>query len=764
LDILSSVSWFPEKISEPIQDIHIVRVVATNIEFKRPKIRNDALFGRPERWTGFPLDEGRDRTEKSETERLCKDPPKGEGRRLSQEAAQRAYRGYFNCWKKRNREANPKMQPAHQDVRWTAQRLDEQRDRNPRNWKCNRPPDFFDELLYRLYATNLDIFGDKVARDLYIFDITPTEPNDGMAQKPYLLDFHFDGRPGQISGQVRLRLYAVMRQLAYPPAFNPENTWFSSSIMVASVLSPIPTVEQTTGGNTVAANKLRKRSIEDVIRLSLGLEQAHVTKRAHPSERVQPAEPLLDDFILCKAIERLGILDSKVQWSRLNRSMLTKFSAFIMDIDASIAPQWILSHPPGCADTQNVDTQRADKFSTQVPWFWCSSTEFADALDIHKLCVDKFREQAPWRIRFLHYVACLCYPKFQICAKPNELWTNPAAALRCECEYSTLSLEALASDYLPGGSSSSIRDDTLSMNSPGRRVLLRSVSGRPCISDQGRDGEYNERRILGSVAWNVLLLCLVAGQEAVLERLHSDLSEPSGIAIIRDALRNFDDFYDVDLFDLPTSSAYRDAFNALQKSIGLDHQYNMLHRKLEVSVGEIHARNLVWAITALVALCAFDVIHQWWLKEAIVAGLVLALILVVFWPMRRLWAGWAEHLWCQILFLPEWIWSRVVRNKPMRLLGLIRASWVITLILSSATFLCWLFWNPHPVTVWYQLKTTATDHYAREQQCKADAKRSSDKTIVCAGKTALAMGWGAGSRVIPLPTWLVKAASLLGKL
>ena len=434
---------------------------------------------------------------------------------------------------------------------------------------------------------------------LYVFDVTPPASENTGHSVAFRIAFPSDSGLLQQTGVVRMRLYAVMRQLAYPPAYNPECTWFSPAIMIAAVISP---------GLGVTNRTDRKTCVEDVIKLSLDIEHAEV--KAVKPEDLLHTYGLLDDYSRLVATKYLKSIDSSLPWGRLESLRLTNFSACIMDIDDAKISRRVFDMP--------------DYFSSA------------------------------WRGRFFHYLTCLCYPKFQLCRQPAELLGTTPASLKCESEFRFMPLRELVERYFPGCSSYSIRDDTISLNSPGRRVLLRSVSEPPILQDQGPGGDYNKRRILGSAAWNVLLLSLVAGQEAALERFHSDLPKPSGIAVVRDGLKNFDDFYDVDLFALPTSSAYREAFDALQDSISLDHQYEMLHKKLEVSVSEIHASSLVWAVVAFLFLALLEIIPRGAYKDAVVAlFLVLAVATVVVFPSRRLWAGWADVVWSTILYFPE---------------------------------------------------------------------------------------------------------------
>lgn len=606
------MSWFPSAVSKPIQDISIVRVVAAHINdrdfSKYVKVRNAALFGTPERWIRFPYEENRDLTEKSETKRLASARPKGPGRRRSQEAATRYFAAHFRDWYK----SHPSAKLERQDVRWTVQCLVEDRIKKGSH-PCDelQPPGFFNELLYLLYAMNLDVFGDKASRDLYAFDVTPADS--------FKVDFRIIV-PADVcrvppTGTARLRLYVLMRQLAYPPAFNPERTWFSPAIMIAAVISPIltETSEETSPMRCdipVAADwNERKRRIDDVIMASLDIEQVEVRSQGY-SDKFET----LDDFSARLASKHLENLVPAIRQNSLRRLMLTPFTAVVMDISDKHLSQLMLQRPG--------------------------------------------KHPSRWRRLLLHYITCLCYPKFGICKNSKDLWNSQRRKLRCEDEFRNMTLKRLVKNYLPTSSSWSIRDDTISVNSPGRRVLLRSVNERVLLQDQGPRGEYNQRRILGAVAWNILLLSLIGGQEASLERFHSELPKPSGIAVVRDGLRNFDDFYDVDLFELPTSSAYRDAFDALQESIRLNHQYEVLHKKLEVSVSEIHASALVWAVVSFVFLALFTILPNDSSKYVIVAALfVCALTTVVVLPTRRLWVDWIDAAASRVVYLPDLLFT-----------------------------------------------------------------------------------------------------------
>jgi hypothetical protein len=547
----ANVSWFSKAIEYPIKDMHIVHVFAPAWKGSNPppylSIRNDELFNDPARWINLKGMEHRARTEERETERLRKVEPTPIGRKRSVRAANKCYESYCLLRGKLYK------QPPEQDVRWTAQCISKRR-RQERKGDFT-PDGFFDELLYRLYAKNLDIFGDKAARELYVFDI-------GYASRinlKYTLTYTRDGTDSDRTGEVRLRLYAILKELAYPPLADFNYTFFSPIIALAAVLSPVYNDE-----NGVP----RAAAIPEVLDLSLDLDDA----RFEDQRREGPL--LLDEFIVGQAQRGLEQL-SGVDWSSLMRPPLTQFSVFVIGLNDHEVPQGFLRDP---------------------------AARLVKATDAAPDC------QSHWRTQFLHYIARVCALSFQITAEPHGLWERNPQPLRCIQEFAALKLSKFAKTYLPTRSVVSVRSNMLEVAAPGRKVLVQSLNADQIDDIKKRrsktngdfliDWNYKRRDVLDSVARNALLCSLVTSQEALLARFHAVISESGDIADVKADLKEFDNFYDVDLFDLPNSAFYQDAFNDLKHVLDLDRQYEMLHKKLEITVSNIHADNLKWAIVA----------------------------------------------------------------------------------------------------------------------------------------------------------------------
>ena len=582
----SEVSWFPKAIKGPIKDMHIVHVLAPAWRGPRPPrylgIPNEVVFGNPERWINLEDIVHRARMEKRETKRLSESEPAPLGRKRSGRAANQCYESY------RRRIGRPCKSTPREDVRWTVQCIAE--GRQPSG---SREHGFFDELLYRLYSKNLDVFGDKAASDLYVFDIG----HASCMQLKYIIhkkDSANETSPVR-SGLVRLRLYAIIKELAYPPLDDFNHTFFSPIIALAAVLSPVYDVDDRT----------QAVAIQQVLDLSLDLDDA-LFEDLCCEEKSEEKPALLDEFIVRQARCDLKQLPS-VDWSKLVRSPLTQFSVFVVGLSDDEVPQRLLCDPAASL---------------------ANATEYS-------------AEQSLWRTRFMHYIARVCVLGFQITADTHGLWESEPQPLRCVREFADLNLRKLVKRYLPRRSGFSVTSDAVGVASPGRKVLIRSLGPEQIEDIRKRslkkcgdfpiNGEYDGRDVLDSVAWNVLLCSLVASQEALLARFHGVISENGDITDVKAELKEFDDFYDVELFDLPKGAFYQDSFNDLKYGLDLDRQYEMLHRKLEITVGNIHADNLKWAIVAFL-FAGFMALqfHELakWLIVTIFSSVAIGLVIV----------------------------------------------------------------------------------------------------------------------------------------
>jgi hypothetical protein len=616
------VSWFSETIEGPIKDMHIVHVFTPAWKASSPpryhSIRNQELFNDPQRWINLECMSTRARTEERETARL-----RNSDQRFLPLGKKRSVKAANGCYSSNSPQGHKLcQQPPREDVRWTAQCIStERKEEEGRDFK---PHGFFDELLYRLYAKNLDIFGDKAARELYVFDIgraanvqlkytikqKDTEERDCAAHQKGADEFKETAEAGPVrTGKVRLRLYALLKELAYPPLDDFNHTFFSPFIVLAAVISPVYD----------PGDEIQAAAIRQVFDLSLDLDDAlfEACEKECPGRGTR-----LDDFMICQA-HGLG-RHLNIDWARLTRPPLTQFSVFVIGLDDVEIPQRFLCDPAAPLEPSTVACSRSR---------W--RTQFLDYA------------ARSWRTQFLHYIARVCALGFQITAEPGGLWSRAQQSLRCEQEFADLDLRKLTKKYLPRRSSVSVRSDMVGVVAPGRKILVHNLSAAQiCEFNERRyekngdfsiNGDYTRRDVLDSVARNVLLCSLVTSQEALLSRFHSVISEDGDITEVKADLKEFDNFYDVDLFDLPNGAFYQDAFNDLKHAFDLDHQYKMLLTKLEITVSNIHAENLKWAIVAFLfgAFMALRFDEHW--KLIIIAAFSsIAVGLVIVRP------GWSQ--------------------------------------------------------------------------------------------------------------------------
>jgi hypothetical protein len=580
--------------------MHIVSVFTPDWTWRhRPRflrLRNEALF-QPQRWIAFPVpDDHRERLEAIETTRLRERKPPSLGRRRAARAANECYydaNGVF-------------MDQNHQDVRWTAQCLGGSR-------LGGATTGVFDELLYRLYARNLDVFGAKAASDLYTFDITPRcralgDHYTGSCDTYYEYRIERTDECDQvISGTTRLRLFAILNEVQ-PPFHDLAHTFFSPAISVATVLSP-------------------KYELDNAIHCVAQLSGSFDIAKFKQEESHESDWQTLDALMLAVARTCLYNLSSDASWCNLRPSPLTQLTVFVIGVDESKVTQGALVDPALLGEQ------------------WLA-----------------------WRTHFLHFLGRLCLSAFRYTKAADDVDSTAAPYLRCEQEFAALKLRDFVERYLPKRSQFSITSDTFNIVTPGRKVIVRSLNREHVEETKRRDersawsqkrdtickpkdtSDYNEfydynglgRGTLDSVAWNTLLCSLVTSQEALLSHFHDAVLEDEDVARVRKELKEFDDFYDVALFDLPGSAPYQASFNELKKALNLDSQYAMLHRKLELAVGKIHAGNLRWAIVAILAVTIIDIIRDTKNKWLVAAPFSAASIYILLRPMQ-----WQVGLFCK---------------------------------------------------------------------------------------------------------------------
>ena len=230
-----------------------------------------------------------------------------------------------------------------------------------------------------------------------------------------------------------------------------------------------------------------------------------------------------------------------------------------------------------------------------------------------------------------------------------------------------LTIKRMARTFLPERTRFIEEDDVISVVSPGRKLLLRYLSNeqvgrlnRRKLSgpDYTEMEDHNPDDVLDSVAWNVLLLSLVTWQEALLDRFHSVAlgKDPSDLV---SALRDFDDFYDDDLFELPNSAGFQDSFNVFKAALDLDRQYEMLHRKLDIAIGKVHSDSLSWLVFSLIVAvmaATFEMWHDVRTDVSLALPVAAAAIAVAFIAL-------ALHDF-------RWRISSTIRSRILRLTGL----------------------------------------------------------------------------------------------
>lgn len=557
-------SWLSETVAGPVADLHIVRVFAAHFPTPSPPFLtpdNEAILGRTGQWVVFPFT--RVRVEQRETERLCdrQVPIESYARRRTSEAANRFYRRQHAG----SRES--------QDIRWTAQ--------------CVGERDKFDELLYRVYSKNLDVFGEKAERDLYTLKLADGKEEYAIAH-----------RGDENCDTIRLRVFAVLKEAAHPSFADFGSTWFSPVLAIVGVVSR---AEDDDSG------------VVRMLDLSLSLEEAFWNRDANLR---------IDRLVLQRATNALDRLGG-VNWQRLSPTTFTQFSAFVMGLRESEMPREFISKGPSKSLAHPAGG-------------------------------------AVWRRHFLHLLARMSIPTFHVTDPRVGFWKE-GARLRWTADFEGASLKDFVKHFLPKRSSLLSADDITSVLSPGRKILLRHLLPEQ-VHDierhKGRDydiaEDHNPHTLLDSVAWNMLLLSLSTTQEALLARLHLMLSDDGDVGGVKEALRDFDDFYDIEMFDLPNGALYQDSFAAIKHALDLNHQYDMLHKKLEITVSNIHADNLKWAIVAFLFLAGINLVAPPTLRSGVVALFsVVVIAFVILRPVRHQIRPWFECTLDVLYYLPD---------------------------------------------------------------------------------------------------------------
>lgn len=490
------------------------------------RIANEKLLD-PRRW--IRLDDtgrGRSQRELKQTKRLREQYPPSKVRRRTIDAATKAFL----------QGAKPSGTGDRRDVEWTVQSL---------------RPDYratdYDPLLYKLYERSIITFGEKAARDLYIFDV-------GMSTFDHL-NYYVDKpshAPATVNrtGRVDLRIFAILRQLSHPPFDDFEHTLFSPLITLAAVLLPSDGAK------------------EQVLDVALDVDDALFFSDGSPSVRRS-----VDELMVHLADSQLRVLfDHPIDGPILRYDERhTAFSAFVLGLCSESMPQWYLTDPITAAKEASVLNRPANISPTLL-------------------------ERLPSRARFLSILSRLCLRHFRITKSRFGLWKSEACALWLDDDGQLTSLRHLVHNHFPRRSSLSVLSDVIFISTPGRLTLIHSLDASK--SPDGSQSSYGET--LDDVAWIIELVSLVTRIEVSLDWLHSLINEGKPILDIRRRLREFDDFYDIGLFDLPRSAICQAHFNDVKYALSLDHQYDMFHRKLEIMVSDIHSRNLTWAVVAVV--------------------------------------------------------------------------------------------------------------------------------------------------------------------
>ena len=326
-------------------------------------IPNYTLYAKPSRWLKFPNGDQRLLAERWETEHLRTSTPVTRSRKYTADAANAFF---LKCDSAERepvvREAVPE---SRQDVRWTAQFIGKGRTR------ADAREGEFDELLYRIYAKNLDVFGEKAERDLYFLDVGCSKIVEATYQiaRPKLAPSGADR-----DGVLRLRSYVVLKEVDFVGARDLGRTWFSSIFMVAAVLSPLYKLSG---------------DVSDVIDLSLMLEEATWGIKG----QVASPQVRLDDFLFRNAVEQLQVVfpdvrrkpESHSVWTSFQRLPLTTFTAVILAADQQRLPRALL-----------CDRHRAEAPASN----W----------------------EQPWRTAFLHFLARVCVPHYHVTMKGFGFW------------------------------------------------------------------------------------------------------------------------------------------------------------------------------------------------------------------------------------------------------------------------------------------------------------------------------------------------------
>jgi hypothetical protein len=527
---------------------------------------SDKLLGTPGRWVSLPNDECREDGEKATSKRLGEDrndrsKRRADGRFFVAEQADKSYRDL-------TKRCHEKF--AKQDVRWATQHADDV-SKSP-----EAPP--ADPFLYRLYAKNLDVLGDKASRDLYTFTLLK---KDGI-RLSYSLVEREAGYENAISPSaegagnrtVNLRLFLVAKQLANQDAepkdvrkkigwfFRTPLRWLARSpgvlfapvVAVAAVLVP--------DCDAQSDQLTRSRKLEQMLELSMRFAEATFTVAGSGKDNRPLSEVLLE------TVQReIGSRESVLSGIRPTNS--TCFEWRILPWPKVTSAPWSL---------KNLALTQVSAFILGL------RGDLVDQSFItNKLALSSTR-RSRLRALLIHFFAALCDPSFRASRSLAPHLPSRAKELRYP-DVARHSLRRLVKDYFPAGSSVQQTSNTLSIVSPGRKVLIRSLPARAaCGTCDGSAPtyDYNSDDALESAAWNLLLMSLVVTQEAQLQAYHAELSQNQNIERVQEALNDFDDLFDVSLFDLPSGAWYRDSFEQMKFATGIDRQYEALDKKLEI--------------------------------------------------------------------------------------------------------------------------------------------------------------------------------------
>ncbi|MHB8179174.1 MAG: hypothetical protein ACYDA5_11915 [Vulcanimicrobiaceae bacterium] len=553
------------KVKTPDSDEHIRDI----------RLGDECLLKKTERWVEIPEKNHRMKAERAATEKLRQ--RSGELGPARSEVSQKANRFFQEQHSTEGLE----------DARWTVQCLDGK--------------ELHDPFLYRLYARNMDIFGDKAATDLYVFQLPIESPQRIVSFRPRHMD------PKTVT--VHIRAYALFKALKNQGNRSDQSEWFSPIVSVAAILSPV---------FSNAADPFP----EDFTRLMMNLENASIgrlipdcakntsTKDSMPLD--QRLKELFDYQILSdeesgdgddrsvhrSGVGKVGILPHRGravrgEWNSLALG-LTSYSGFVVAL-------------------QQED---ADPLCSESP-------------------------ASEWRSVLYHFLARLCASSFHLHSSDSKRFPP-----RWHDVFQSISLSTFCKRFLPQPSAHALTNNSVSLMSPGRKVQVLSLRDEECkdIYDRRRSEktllepavtgstaksdpiDYTVSDPLNAVAWNALCLGLIAMQEALLQVYHDELSLRStprvwykrwldwleqlesfvGLdpkhRLVCGAIDDFDDFYDTALFDVPGSAYYDDVFKSAQRVNGITHAYKMLEKKLAIE-NTINARNAV-TLTAGVIIIA----------------------------------------------------------------------------------------------------------------------------------------------------------------